>query len=77
MLCQRKQGTNRALLKFLGFLTSVNVGKKSASIVIKKLSFREKVHWILKNEEYNYLKQHSRLMESILRRFFCFLLKDC
>ncbi|BDU25124.1 hypothetical protein FLGSB24_18680 [Flavobacterium sp. GSB-24] len=28
MLCQKKQGTNRALLKFLGLLTSANVGKK-------------------------------------------------
>lgn len=28
MLCQKKKGTNRALLKFLGLLTSVNVGKK-------------------------------------------------
>ncbi|PIF60057.1 hypothetical protein CLU99_3302 [Flavobacterium sp. 2] len=28
MLCQKKRGTNWALLKYLGLLTAVNVGKK-------------------------------------------------
>lgn len=57
MSCQKKQGNNRALLKFLGLLTSVNVGKKIEkwlenfgkldvilSVLLKKLNETTKGH---------------------------------